>query len=260
MSCDDDSTITGGVIEHEPELVGCEAASTYDWDSGEFDTSLDGGADTWIGFSLEELTYFSVFVSQAGFLVSVFEECDGEIGAGAPLFEFQTIGNGIDIGIVPSGEYWINILNTRPNRADFTFRLDLSTYNLFSWKTDLFSGSHWSPYLELWSPYQTNRSPYLALIRASAFTWRIEPAETQLAQKRRRNIFSNDLHYLQNIKISYFYIKLLTFEQTSTLCTQSSPLPEQLGIIEMLTKLQILKWLSNPNGSWQLLETQDSDR
>ena len=42
--------------------------------------------------------------------------------------------------------------------------------------------------------------------------------------------------------------------------TQSSPLPEQLGIIEMLTKLQILKWLSNPNGSWQLLETQDSDR
>ena len=126
MSCDDDSTITGGIIEPEPELVGCEAASTYDWDSVEFETSLDGGADTWIAFSLEELTYFSVFVSQAGFLVSVFEECDGEIGAGAPLFEFQTIGNGIDIGIVPSGEYWINILNTRPNRADFTFRLDLS--------------------------------------------------------------------------------------------------------------------------------------
>ena len=26
MSCDDDSTITGGIIEPEPELVGCEAA------------------------------------------------------------------------------------------------------------------------------------------------------------------------------------------------------------------------------------------
>ena len=30
--------------------------------------------------------------------------------------------------------------------------------------------------------------------------------------------------------------------------------------ISNLTKLQILKWLSNGNGSWQLLETQDSDR
>ena len=27
-----------------------------------------------------------------------------------------------------------------------------------------------------------------------------------------------------------------------------------------LTKLQILKWLSNGNGSWQLLETRDSGR
>jgi len=25
-------------------------------------------------------------------------------------------------------------------------------------------------------------------------------------------------------------------------------------------KLKILKWLSNPDGTWQLLETQDSDR
>ena len=91
MSCDDDSTITGGIIEPEPELVGCEAASTYDWDSVEFETSLDGGADTWIAFSLEELTYFSVFVSQAGFLVSVFEECDGEIGAELHFLNFKQL-------------------------------------------------------------------------------------------------------------------------------------------------------------------------
>ena len=36
ISCDDDSTIVGGGIDIEPELVGCEAATTYDWDSIEF--------------------------------------------------------------------------------------------------------------------------------------------------------------------------------------------------------------------------------
>ena len=30
--------------------------------------------------------------------------------------------------------------------------------------------------------------------------------------------------------------------------------------IKDFIKLKILKWLSNPNSSWQLLETRDSDR
>ena len=54
MSCDENDTLVGGGIDIEPELFGCEAAATYDWDSVEFETSLDGGADTWIAFSLEE--------------------------------------------------------------------------------------------------------------------------------------------------------------------------------------------------------------
>jgi len=109
-----------------PPLVGCEAATMYDWESVEFETSLDGGADTWIAFGLDEITYFTVVINQAGFQVSVFSDCEGEIGLDPPLFVFETIGNGIDIGIVPPGEYWVNILNTRPNRMDFTFRLELS--------------------------------------------------------------------------------------------------------------------------------------
>jgi hypothetical protein len=125
FGCSGDDPISGGT-DPEPELIGCEAATMYDWDAIEFETSLDGGADTWIAFSLEELTYFTVVISQAGFQVSVFAGCDGEYGADEPLFVFETVGNGVDIGIVPSGDYWVNILNTRPNRMDFTFRLELS--------------------------------------------------------------------------------------------------------------------------------------
>ena len=126
QSCGSDDTSGGNVIEPEPELIGCEAAESYDWDSIEFETSLNGGADIWLAFSIEEITYFKVYVSQAGFYVSIFAGCDGEFGAGDTLFEVETIGNGIDIGIVESGDYWVNILNTRPNRMDFTFRLELS--------------------------------------------------------------------------------------------------------------------------------------
>ena len=125
IGCSGDDPITGGV-DPEPELVGCEAATTYDWDSIEFETSLDGGADTWLAFSLEEITYFTVYVSQAGFVVSVFEGCEGEFGAGDTLFQFETIGNGTDIGIVAPGEYWVNILNTSLTRLEFIFRLGFS--------------------------------------------------------------------------------------------------------------------------------------
>ena len=125
IGCSGDDPITGGV-DLEPELVGCEAATTYDWDAIEFETSLDGGADTWIAFSLEELTLFTVVINQAGFQCTVYNGCEGEVGLDPPLFQFETIGNGIDIGIVPDGSYWVNILNTRPNRMDFTFRLELN--------------------------------------------------------------------------------------------------------------------------------------
>ena len=124
IGCSGDDPITGGV-DLEPELVGCEAATTYDWDSIEFETSLEGGADTWIAFSLEELTLFTVVINQAGFQCTVYNGCEGEVGLDPPLFQFETIGNGFEVGIVPDGEYWVKILNTRPNRLDFTFRIEL---------------------------------------------------------------------------------------------------------------------------------------
>ena len=125
FGCSGDDPVSGG-YDDEPVLVGCEAAYMYDWNSIEFETSLDGGADTWIAFSLEELTYFTVVINQAGFQVSVYSGCDGETGLDPPLFVFETVGNGFEVGIVPDGDYWVNILNTRPNRMDFTFRLELS--------------------------------------------------------------------------------------------------------------------------------------
>ena len=125
FSCDSpDDTPTGP--PPEPPLIGCEAAEVYDWNTVEFETSLNGGADTWIAFSLEELTLFSVVVNQAGFQCTIYNECSGEFGLEPYVFQFETVGNGLDIGIVPEGSYWINILNTRPNRMDFTFRIELS--------------------------------------------------------------------------------------------------------------------------------------
>ena len=109
----------------EPELVGCEAAEVYDWDSVEFSATLDQGEDTWIAFSLEEINIFSIYLDQTGFQCSIFSGCDGAIGEGEPLFAFESIGNGFEVGIIPEGEYWINLLNTR-NRVDFTFSIELN--------------------------------------------------------------------------------------------------------------------------------------
>ena len=38
QSCSSDDTSGGNVVEPEPELIGCEAAESYDWDSIEFET------------------------------------------------------------------------------------------------------------------------------------------------------------------------------------------------------------------------------
>ena len=125
IGCSGDDPVSGGT-NPEPELVGCEAATTYDWDAIEFETSLDGGDDTWIAFSLDELTLFTVVINQAGFQCTVYNGCEGEVGLDPPLFQFETVGNGFEVGIVPVGEYWVNILNTRPGRLDFEFSISLN--------------------------------------------------------------------------------------------------------------------------------------
>jgi len=126
FSCDDSDTIVGGGINPEPELFGCEASNFYDWDSVEFESSLDGGTNTWLAFDFDETTLFSINLNQPGFHCALFEACDGELGSPPPLYSFQTNGNGIDVGIVNAGLYYLEIVNTRPNRLDFSFAIQLS--------------------------------------------------------------------------------------------------------------------------------------
>ena len=126
IGCDDDSTITGGTIIPEPELVGCEASPFYDWSDFEFSTSLDAGATTWLGFELDETTLFSINLNQPGFHCAVFQECAGELGSPPPLYSFMSNGNGQDVGIVTEGTYYLEITNTRPGRLDFNFSISLS--------------------------------------------------------------------------------------------------------------------------------------
>ena len=125
MSCDGDDNITGG-IDIEPELVGCEATSFYDWTDFEFETSLDAGATTWLGFEMDETTLFSINLNQPGFHCAIFESCDGELGSPPPLYSFMSNGNGQEVGIVTEGVYYLEITNTRPGRLDFTFGISLS--------------------------------------------------------------------------------------------------------------------------------------
>ena len=73
QSCDDNDTIVGGGITPEPELVGCEATIFYDWTDFQFETSLDAGATTWLGFDLSETTLFSINLNQAGFHCAIFD-------------------------------------------------------------------------------------------------------------------------------------------------------------------------------------------
>ena len=126
MGCDSDDTITGGAIIPEPELVGCEATTFYDWSDFEFSTSLDAGATTWLGFEMDETTLFSINLNQTGFHCALFEACDGELGSPPPLYSFMSNGNGQDVGIVTEGMYYLEITNTRPGRLDFTFNISLN--------------------------------------------------------------------------------------------------------------------------------------
>ena len=126
MGCDSDDTITGGAIIPEPELVGCEATTFYDWNDFTFETSLDAGATTWLGFDLTETTLFSINLNQAGFHCAIFEGCDGELGSPPPLYSFMSNGNGQEVGIVTEGIYYLEITNTRPGRLDFDFSIALN--------------------------------------------------------------------------------------------------------------------------------------
>ena len=126
FGCDDDSTIVGGGIDPEPELVGCEATQFYDWSDFEFEASLDAGSTTWLGFELDETTLFSINLNQAGFHCAIFTSCDGELGSPPPLYAFMSNGNGQEVGIVTEGTYYLEITNTRPGRLDFDFSIALN--------------------------------------------------------------------------------------------------------------------------------------
>ena len=127
QSCDDESdNIVGGGINPEPDLTGCEATTFYDWNDFQFESSLDAGATTWLGFELDETTLFSIDLNQAGFHCAIFEECSGELGEPPSLYSFQTNGNGQEVGIVTPGVYYLEITNTRPGRLDFNFSINLA--------------------------------------------------------------------------------------------------------------------------------------
>ncbi len=127
MSCDGSSPTSpdDGGNDDEPILLGCEAANLYDWNSVEFESSLDAGATTWLAFDLSETTLFSINLNQPGFHCAIFEACDGELGSPPPLYSFMSNGNGQEVGIVTEGIYYLEIKNTRPGRLDFQFSIEL---------------------------------------------------------------------------------------------------------------------------------------
>ena len=128
ISCDGSSPTSpdDGGNDDEPILLGCEAANLYDWNSVEFESSLDAGATTWLAFDLSETTLFSINLNQPGFHCAIFEACDGEVGAPPPLYSFMSNGNGQEVGIVTEGIYYLEIKNTRPGRLDFQFSIELN--------------------------------------------------------------------------------------------------------------------------------------
>ena len=115
----------GGIVGPEDELYGCEGANMYDWNDFQFETSLDQNETTWIAFDLTETTLFNVVIDQTGFHCVIFDGCDGEYGTPPPVYDFESIGNGQEVGILTEGTYFIEITNLR-NRVDFTFSIDLN--------------------------------------------------------------------------------------------------------------------------------------
>ena len=126
MGCDEtDMPNIGGDIVGPTELYGCEGAAMYQWDDFQFETSLDQNETVWIGFELDETTLFNVNIDQAGFHCVIFNGCVGELGNPPPIFDFQSIGNTQEVGILTEGTYYMEITNTR-NRVDFTFSIAIN--------------------------------------------------------------------------------------------------------------------------------------
>ena len=126
MGCDQaEMPNIGGITGPSEELFGCEGANMYDWDDFQFETSLDQNETIWVGFDLEETTLFNVNIDQAGFHCVIFNGCVGEMGNPPPIFDFQSIGNTQEVGILKEGTYHMEITNTR-NRVDFTFSIQLN--------------------------------------------------------------------------------------------------------------------------------------
>ena len=126
MGCDQDEMPNiGGIVGPDTELYGCEGAAMYQWDEFEFATSLDQNETVWVGFELDETTLFNVNIDQAGFHCVIFNGCVGEMGNPPPIFDFQSIGNTQEVGILTEGTYHMEITNTR-NRVDFTFSIALN--------------------------------------------------------------------------------------------------------------------------------------
>ena len=75
---------------------------------------------------MDETTLFTINLNQAGFHCAIFEACDGELGSPPPLYSFMTNGNGVEVGIVTEGTYYLEVTNTRPGRLDFDFSISLS--------------------------------------------------------------------------------------------------------------------------------------
>ena len=123
MGCDQtDMPNIGGIVGPDTELYGCEGAAMYQWDEFEFATSLDQNETVWVGFELDETKLFNVNIDQAGFHCVIFNGCVGEMGNPPPIFDFQSIGNTQEVGILTEGTYHMEITNTR-NRVDFTFSI-----------------------------------------------------------------------------------------------------------------------------------------
>ena len=67
ISCDSDSdNIVGGGIIDEPELIGCEATTFYDWSDFEFSTSLDAGNGQEVGIVTEGIYYLEITNTRPG--------------------------------------------------------------------------------------------------------------------------------------------------------------------------------------------------
>ena len=115
----------GGIVGPGEELYGCEGANMYDWNDFQFETSLDQDETVWIGFDLAETTLFNVVIDQTGFHCVIFDGCDGEWGTPPPVYDFESIGNGQEVGILTEGVYFMEITNLR-NRVDFTFSIALN--------------------------------------------------------------------------------------------------------------------------------------